>query len=205
MEGKERAELKNKILEFLLPIDGNPHNDHIYSKMGKPVKSLAHFDIILDEIIREGERYIYYNKSGGMFYLGSNNFTEEFLMAGGFVNMYESELEAELQAASIANQEQAIRNLTEENLSLSNQVANMKLKTYLIPLIISGVSAAVAIISLVVASKSNSNSSSQSEIRNIENKIDSLRIDFKKDNDILKDRIYEAEMLIAVYESDSLN
>lgn len=204
MEGKERAILKNQVLEFLLPIDGNPHNNHIYSKMGKPVKSLAHFDEILNEIIREGERYVYYNKSGGMFYLGSNNFTEEFLQNGGFVNMYERELEAQIQADSIANQEQTIRNLTEENLSLSNQVANMKLKTYTIPLIISGVSAAVAIGSLLSSIYTSSSKVSQSELRTIEHKIDSLRIDFEKENDKLKSRIFEAEMLIAVYESDSL-
>ncbi|MFX0555819.1 hypothetical protein ACOCEA_03430 [Maribacter sp. CXY002] len=204
MEGKERAELKNKILEFLLSLDGNYHNTHIYSKMGKPVNSIDHFDEILDEMIIDGRRYVDYNKSDGIFYLGRNNFTEEFLHNGGFVNMYENELEAQIQVNSIANQEQAIRDLTQENLKLSNQVANMKLKTYLIPLIISGISAAIAFASLIYVIYINSSKVSQFELRTIESKIDSIKIDFKKENEKLKSRIYEAEMLIAVYESDSL-
>ena len=200
MEEKNRAEFKNSILDFLLGLDGNYHNDFIYSNMGKPVNSQDHFDEILYEMIDEGERYLYYNNTGGMFYLGSNSFTEEFLKAGGFVTMYESNLEADLQATSIANQEQTIRNLTEQNLTLSNQVAAMKLKTHLIPLVISGLSAIVAIGSLFYP---KSNNVSLSEIKTIHNKLDSLRMDFKKENEELKSRLYEAEMMIAVYE-DSL-
>jgi hypothetical protein len=62
------------------------------------------------------------------------------------------------------------------------------------------VSTLVAIASLI----KSSNSVSSSELNDIKTEIDSLRMDFKKENDELKDRIYKAEMLIAIYESDSL-
>ena len=202
MEGKQRAELKNQVLEFLLNKEGSYSNDYIYSEMGEPTISQAHFDELLKEMKNEAVRYFVYNDRRGYIFAGSNSFTNEFLVKGGFVNMYESELEADLQAVSIQNQEREIRDLQQENLILSNQVAAMKIKTYWLPIIISAISAVVAVGSLIYAINSNSNSVSRSELETIQNNMDSLRSDFLKENDELKEKLFKAEMWISVLEEE---
>ena len=193
MDGIELAQFKDDTLKYLITIDGDYLTEYVYSKMGNPTKTQDHFDEIITQMKREAGRYFAYSKDSGMIYIGSNNFTKEFLDKGGFVNMYESELEAELQAASLAEQDRRIKDLEER-----------KLKNYWWPIIISAISAVVALGSSAFAIHSNSNSVSRSELKTIQKNIKTLETDFKKENDELKSRIYEAEMLIAVYESDSI-
>ncbi|MDV7138242.1 hypothetical protein R3X28_05110 [Maribacter sp. TH_r10] len=44
----------------------------------------------------------------------------------------------------------------------------------------------------------------RNKLKQLERELQQLKIDIKKENNELKERLYEAEMLIAVYESDSL-
>lgn len=204
MEGLKRAKLKNKILDWLTCNHGAYSTDTIYKKMAKPVKSESHFNEIVSEMCNDGSKYFDYNDDGTWNFLSSNDFTQEFLDNGGFVNQYESDLEADLEATANSNQEGKIRDLQEENLTLSNQVAMMKIKTYWFPIIVSAIGALTAIGSLIYTINQATETVSKTELQELKNEVDSLRIEFKKENDDLKERLYEAELLIAVYEGDSV-
>lgn len=81
------------------------------------------------------------------------------------------------------------------------KVADKQTLYWWLPIGVSLISAIVAIVSLI----KSSNSVSQSDIELILHNIDRLKFDYKKENDELKERIYKAELLIAVYESEADN
>ncbi|WP_424002495.1 hypothetical protein [Maribacter sp. IgM3_T14_3] len=90
MEGRERAELKNRILEFLL---ADPHHsftvDNLWKQLDKPAKNLLNFKAITDEMLDTGSRYFLYIKNDPFSSFGKNELTQDFLNDGGFIPAYE--------------------------------------------------------------------------------------------------------------------
>ncbi|QCW98708.1 hypothetical protein FGM00_00680 [Aggregatimonas sangjinii] len=162
--------------------------------------SRAHFRDVLDEMVWEILRHIQFSQVKPSPIWSSTDFTKDLIDAGGFVNMYESDLEADVEAERLARQEQRKSKLQEENLALSNELNRQRLKTHWIPIAVSVISLCLAAYSLFTPSTDVT----QDELQKVRDEVERLRMDFKKENDDLKERLYEAEMMIAVYESDSL-
>jgi hypothetical protein len=203
MDDKELAEFKDNILKLIADKEHGADINWLVHQFKIKGLNRSYLEKVL-EAIDDFEKDVLHLIRGERYYLQRTPLTLKFLDKGGFLNQYESDVEADLEAMAISNQEQTIRDLTQENLKLANQVSSMKLKTYFIPLIISGISAIMAIGSLLFAFSQSTNRVERSELKSIQNEIEVLQSDFKKDNQELKSRLYEAEMLIAVYEEDSI-
>ena len=206
MEGRERAELKNRVLRFLLKNDRDYRPKAIYRSLNSPVKFLEHFIELLEEMCQEASKYFDCDvrDDGSIWVLKQNEFTLEFLEAGGFINQYESDLEAVQEMNRLAVQEERFKGLEEKNLLLGNRLAEQKLKTHWIPITISLIGLGVAIASYFRPSDNVTREELNQELQKVQDTIQQLKTDFKNENEELKERVYEAEMLIAVYE-DSLS
>ena len=198
MDEKELAHFKDDILRLFVDKKNGADIYWLVHQINMEGLNREYIESVLEDI-DEWDLNVLQVIRNERYYMQPTPLTKKFLDQGGFVNQYESDLEADLQAASISNQENKIRDLQEENLTLSNQVATMKIKTYWFPIIISSLSAIIAIVSLFYPIP---DTVSKPELQELRNEVDSLRIEFKKENDELKEKLYEAELLIAVYESE---
>ena len=201
MDEKELAHFKDDILRLLVDKDLGADINWLAAKLKIVGANRDYLKTVLDEIDDWNINVLHVTRNE-RYYMQPTPLTKKFLAIGGFVNQYESDLEADLQAAAISNQENKIRDLQEENLTLSNQVATMKIKTYWFPIILSSLSAIIAIASLFYPIP---DTDLKPELQELKDKVDSLRLDFRKENDDLKERLYEAELLIAVYEGEEAN
>ncbi|WP_430426451.1 hypothetical protein [Maribacter litoralis] len=204
MKGRKRAELKNKILEFFIndPVHLFP-TETLWNNLGKPVSKLQ-FQEVLDEMVSVGGRYFLQTVNSPFKSYGYNDLTQDYLDIGGFVNQYESDLEADEQLFKLESQNQRINDLTEENLKLVNRLSKQKLKTHVIPIVISGISALVAIGSLLYMIFKPETSTNIKELKQMEQRLNYIEGTLSNEVDSLKNKLYEAETLIEVYESDTL-
>lgn len=189
MDDKELAEFKDSILRLILDKKFGADTSWLFHQFDIEGLTTSFLERVLDEINNWDRDILQLTKDKQYTHLVRTPLTKKFLDNGGFVKQYESDLEADLETEKLNRQTQRIKDLEER-----------KLSRYWIPIVISIVSTLVAVASLI----KTSNSVSQSELKTIQDNIDSLKSDFKKENDKLKSRIYEAEMLIAVYD-DSIN
>ena len=157
----------------------------VFEALGKPLKHLRFFQDFTTEMFKHDHKYFLRHKrpqselKDPIFDLYKTDQTKPFLDKGGFVGIYED---------------------TKKKLEKKEKVkkaADKKTLYWWLPIAVSLISTMVAIVSLI----QSSNSVSQSDIELIQHNIDNLKSDYKKENDELKERIYKAELLIAVYES----
>ncbi|MEL7270662.1 MAG: hypothetical protein AAGL34_13905 [Bacteroidota bacterium] len=98
-----------------------------------------------------------------------------------------------------------ISELQRKDLELTYELNKQSLKTHRIPIIISGISALIALGALGWSIFKPSNQPIEpvddSRLRNIEMKMEQLENGLKKDLDSLQNELYEAQMLIDSYES----
>ena len=209
MEGKELAEFKNKILSKLLwhelqvlkLSDDGITIKRLYKLMEEPMEDFGSFWALIADMGRDFNKYIEvtYLKSSNNPRAKATIHTLPFLKRGGFVKQWEINREADNEALNLATQNQNLKDLQEKNLILSNR----ELKYFSIPLFASIASVIISGISLFFSIHASSKSVSPAELQTVKDEIKGVRDDFKKENDVLKDRLYKAEILIAVYEGDS--
>lgn len=188
MDDFEIAQLKDKILRYVVENDVSNEMD-VFEALDKPLKHVRLFQDFTTEMFRHDHKYFLRHErpqselKDPIFDLYMTDQTKPFLDKGGFVGIYE-DTKKEL-----------------EEKEKVKKAANKQTLYWWLPIGVSIMSTIVAIFSLI----KSSNSVSQSDIELIQYNIDSLKSDFKKENDKLKERIYKAELLIAVYESEAGN
>ncbi|AZQ58366.1 hypothetical protein EJ994_05935 [Maribacter sp. MJ134] len=185
MNEKDKAILKNRILEFLYLNKSSLWGlDRLEDNYGKKAPSKGHFRELIKEMSETGSRYFDYNWDAVPHpYFKANDFTKEFLDAGGFVNQYESKKEADEQAARLLMQDERIKNQTEENLRLTTELNRQRLKTHWIPIIISLVGLGIAVASFFRPSNNPSKPVDDNRLQIIEMKMEQIENDLKKDLD----------------------
>lgn len=185
MDDFKIAQLKDKILQYLVENDVSNEKE-VFEALGKPLKHLRLFQDFTTEMLRHDNNFFLRHKrpqselKDPIFDLYKTDQTKSFLDKGGFVGIYKD---------------------TKKELEKKEKVkkaADKQTLNWWLPIAVSLISAIVAIVSLI----QSSNSVSQSDIELIQYNIDRLKSDYKKENDELKERIYKAELLIAVYESE---
>ena len=196
MEDKFTAEAKDRVLLALLQNQSYTTCSDIALDIKDPRYNEQLVKNLLEEIeVSEYSSLIEIDKRDP-WSASANEGVKDFLVNGGFImiNVKAQEL--------LANQERKPLALQEEKPIVETRKVKIDHKPYWI----SGISVLIAISSLIYTVTRPSNSVSQEQydakIESIEKDLQQLRIDFKQENDELKDRLYKAEMLIAVYESE---
>lgn len=191
MEGRELAVFKNDVLYFLNTFGSETVGvDFIFNKMKHPLNNERQLLDILVQMTKEEPENLDFDPDGNPpDWFSANDNTIIFLNKGGFLIRYEKHQKTAKTIINKDRQDQRIKDLEERNL-----------KAFPWPIIISGISAAIALGSLYI----NSNSVSRSELKTIQKSIDSLRSDFIKENYELKEKLFKAEMWISVLEEDSI-
>ena len=193
MDKKGLAQLKDEILKLLVDKEHGADINWLIVKLNKEWLNRDYLETVLDEI-DDWDYNVLHVIRNERYYMQPTPLTQEFLDNGGFVNQYESDLEADIEAEMLRQQTRRIKDLEEK-----------KLRNYRIPIIVSIISAVTAIGSLIYTINKSTDTVSKSELQELKNEVDSLRIEFKKENDSIRNRLYEAEMMIAVYEGEDVN
>tara|TARA_R110002051_G_scaffold295992_1_gene361957 strand:- start:5095 stop:5688 length:594 start_codon:yes stop_codon:yes gene_type:complete len=197
MEGSELARFKDNVLEELLKHSDKIDALSLYKQIGEPLDNYNHFETIVEEMLEHFKRYIQGDNSTGRLYIIATVETKQFLKEGGFVLRRKKEIEANGNLTEMALRPGRIERLTEERLKQDIR----KNKYWWMPIAVSIVSVAIAIASYFRPS----NNITKDKFKELQDEVEGLRIDFNEENNNLKDRLYKAEMLIAVYESDTTN
>lgn len=200
MDDIVRARLKDEILKFAIAHKNSFDYCTLVDFPTLKIHPSDSLDFLVIEIAREHPNVLsshtYTVKSLPKTVYEMTPLTETFFQNGGFLGLYNKE-EKELK-----EQDEILR-LQKGNLELSSKLNKQKLKTHYIPIAISVISLLFAAYSLLKPSNNVPQEQYNTKMESIEEDIEQLRIDFKHENDELKDRLYKAEMLIAVYESYS--
>ncbi|SNR64261.1 hypothetical protein SAMN04488009_2918 [Maribacter sedimenticola] len=177
------AQLKDRILTYVMN-HNNSKAENVYKALGNPMNDIDKFRDVAQNIfthhhkyfkIRQGIQYDQ-NDSGIIYY--KTDLTKSFLKIGGFTSLYEQ---------------------NEKDLHMERKVkkaSNKKTLYWWVPIVISSMSLLFSSYS-ILTKKSDI---TQEEINSINNKIDSLKSDFKKENNKLKEQLLKSDLLIAVYE-----
>ncbi|HDZ15513.1 hypothetical protein LCGC14_1191590 [marine sediment metagenome] len=204
MTKQEIAKAKDSILKFML--DNTKINRAVFandsyydqrdfwSKLFDRKISSETIDRFISQIINYPDTIVSNFKESG---IQPNELTKTFLDEGGFVGLYEKERKKIIDLEN-AKTVIALKNTRQAKL------AKWQIITFW-PLFVLGIFGGVySAIDMLESNENISVDKYNSNISEIKKKIDSLRINFKQENNQLEERLYEAEMLIAVYESDSL-
>lgn len=199
MEGLERAEIKDNILSYLNEFGKSSKTD--FSGQYKGGSAISNFESVFEELLGSGYiETVSLTKDSHRVKITYNG--EKILESGGFVVEYENTVEVNRKFMEAATIDGDIKKLQVKNLELTNKLNNRKLKTHYVPIIVSLVSLAIAAYSLLKPSDSVSQEVLDTKVESLEGQIKQLEKDLKKENGDLKDRLYKAELLIAVYEEE---
>ncbi len=117
MEGRDRAELKDIILAFMLA--GEDSMYMLYKRLNNPVKSEAHFIDIVQEMIAEQPNYISMRNlhtKDSTILLSAKPLAADFLKNGGFTKIFDNYAEIMRKENENATRETTLKELTEKEL-----------------------------------------------------------------------------------------
>ena len=172
MDDKTKARLKDSILHFLE--DQTPHDTKFIKERCLGVgHTLSETVLLLNEIITYDNSLLEIGDYDKNRFYSKTEKSKVFLDKGGFVGIYNKQISREKKE---------------------------KLLRYYTPIIISAISLVIATASYFGPSDNVTQDQLNKEVKTVQDSVERLRMDFKKENDELKERLYEAEMLIAVYE-----
>jgi hypothetical protein len=128
-------------------------------------------------------------------YIESNSKTQGFIDSGGFVALYEKEVEAALKSSKIEE-------LTETE--LKQKIRNNR---WSLPLSITGIVIALGTLVWSIYSSYNNVTEEQlnPKINSIQSRLQQLENGLQKERDSLKEELYKAEIIIAIYEKDNID
>lgn len=199
MEEKELAEFKNRILSLI--VDKEDGADHRWLFYQFKIEGLTEEYLIkIIEQIEKNELELLSIEIAHTHHLRKTINTQRFLNAGGFVNQYESEEEAESERIRLEIQDARIKDLTEENLKIRNKLTQWKLLTHWIPIIVSLISLGFVFYSHFKPSNDSSKEQMSTKIENLEEEVKQLQNGLKQENDKLKNELFKAEQMVRVLE-----
>ncbi|MDC6405869.1 MULTISPECIES: hypothetical protein [Maribacter] len=190
MEGKARAELKDRILKFLIEDPSHSFTvERLWENLGKPVDNKLLMQEILDEMENTaGSNFLVINNSGYESY-GSNEFTQDYLDNGGFTNQYEVEMEVARNMNKSALQDSRIKDMQEKDLNLKIRNGKFSLPISIISVLVAVGSLLYSIFKPAPELKSN-----DVQIKQLEERLDKIEYTLTKDVDSLKKELYDAEI-----------
>ncbi|MFS4456680.1 hypothetical protein [Maribacter sp. 2304DJ31-5] len=198
MNGLEKAKLKDKILNFAIVKKSQWEVEELWEDKFKHGYSIRHIESIVEEILIELPEVLdkYPQPGSKNYYLKSS--PKDFLDWGGFVSLYE--------VSQIENKDVYDKIKLEDEIRKLQKISlEQKTKTHYLPIVISIISLGFAAYSLLKPFDSVPQEQYDIKMKSIKKELKQIKVDFKQKNDELKDRLSKAEMLIAVYESDSTN
>lgn len=204
MEGKELAELKDEILRLI--VDKEHGADHHWLLHQFNIEGLTTQYLI--DVLKEIESFRGTGKLitltiGQTHHIQRTPHTKSFLEKEGFVKEWELQRETAKRMNHNALRGQRIEELQEINLQLANRLNRQKLKTHVIPIVISLAALAWAIF------KPYNNVSQQEynkRIEQLEYNQKQLEKGLQLENKELQEKLHKADMWIRILEEkDSLN
>lgn len=133
MDGLERAELKDRILNLLNEAKMHEafNGENLYLQLDKPVPSIDHLEEVLEELYLEAKRYIHResNQVYGNIYQ-KNEFTPELIENGGFVELFK--VQQERQRKLLKEQQEIAEDLKNQRIKNKYQarLAKWQVKTF---------------------------------------------------------------------------
>lgn len=207
MDNKTKARYKDEIVKYLR----DKYPMEIYAKdMAKIISNglLTHQEMIglCEEIISDDYGVIEKGVSAFIAsYVAVEVPKEDFLSTNiyqALENLKEgAEREEKIRDIKRGRKKDELDQLQQKNLELSNQLNKTRLKTHWIPIVISIVGLGVAVASFFRPSNEPSKPVDDNRLQNIEMKMEQLENGLKKDLDSIQNQLYEAQMLIDIYES----
>ncbi|MCL6264918.1 hypothetical protein [Flagellimonas myxillae] len=202
-----RITAKDEILKFVLGYDG-VNNVFIAKNLFKNKIGSEEVKKLCYEIVEYDKFLLDIKVVKDIIVVSGNDLTKKFLKEEKFYFIEFKETAGKFMKEFKKNEhlrnENELRNLQKVNLKLTNKLNKQKIKTHYIPIVISIISLGFAAYSLFKPSNGVSQKQYDTKIEFIDQELKQLRIEFKQENDELKERLYKAEMQIAIYESDSL-
>lgn len=185
---KSNGEIKDMVLRFLLKEHVGHSIDTIYKELGKPTRTLAQFEKLIEEMDKEGEQYFTLDGDGFFLFISKNELTQEFLNGGGFTRA--SEIAAANTAANTAaiikeqQEKKEAKRITREKNREQLTLVKFQKKTFWIPTIISILSTLIAGGALYWSIYNGSDNVSQEQagtmIDSIQNRLQSLENSIKQ-------------------------
>lgn len=215
MEGRERAELKDRILQTIMEQtffpEGNYYQswitEHRLLNYFKGILQNDEIPLIIREIQEFNENLVYTNEDT----LKTRNeykvkiHTQKFLNIGGFVNQYESELEAETTRRLLEAEERDALTITRGNERRKYILLKWQTKVFW-PVFVLGLVGGVYSLFQIYYSFNAGEKDAEliNRIEQLETNQKKLEKGFEIEVKDLKDKLYKADMMISIYESDSL-
>lgn len=202
MEGRELAKLMDRILDEVLIKDYE--SEKLFKTLGEPVASHEHFLEVIDKMdaispksfeVREiatlDKRYLF----------STTAFAQDFKENGGFIAEYDKETESARKMNLASLRASKIEEMSERE--LEQKIRNNK---WAIPISIASILIATCglLWSIFKPSDNNLTNELQKKIERLEYNQQQLEKGLENENKALKEKLYEAEMMIDIYESDSL-
>ncbi len=201
-----RVTAKDEILKFVLGYDG-ANNVFIAKNLFKNKIGSEEVKKLCYEIVEYDKFLLDIQVDKDIIVVRGNDLTKKFLKEEKFYfiefKKTAGKFMKEFKKNEFQKNENELRDLQKVNLKLTNKLNRQKLKTHYIPIVISIISLSFAAYTLLKPSNNVPQEQYDTKMKSIEKDIQQLRNDFKQENDELKDRLYKAEMLIAVYESET--
>lgn len=196
MEGLEKAQLKDRILRELPLLEMN--ETEFYENLGKPVKSMAHFKAILEEIKNYNSQFIetsFIFSKNSRTVICKTAIASIFLESDSFTAIFERE-----QAEEIARDRRLAKKHKEEQIRTEKEKIDLKnakrhSKTFWMPIAISIISLCFAGYALFKPSDNVNEEEYNTKIDSIENELEQLKIDSKEENEVLLERIHILDSL----------
>jgi hypothetical protein len=205
MEGRERAELKNKILQYL--VDDSGHSfpvSTLYKNLGESCKSQLQFKDLLDEMKSTGINYFDVHNHSVYESYCFNDSTKDFLDEGGFVNQYESELDAENERLKLEAEERTAMDVARNKDKMQLRLSKWQLYTFW-PVFIFGLFGGLYSLYQIFNKPHENKTDTKlyNRVEQLETNQEELENGLKKQNDSLKNELHKAEMLLGIYESEN--
>ncbi len=194
MEELERAKLRDAILSYLLE-NGSVRQEVVFEALDRPLRSIEAFDDFTLDMFRHYHKYFKMksvpskNPSKRISFLEATNKTRGFLGNGGFVGIV-SERKRELLEIK------KVKKATDKK-------TLMDARLWWLPYIISGLSFCVAALAYFRPPDNTLQDEINKRLERLEYNQKNLENSLQKDIKSLREELYEAEMLISVYEEKS--
>jgi len=195
MESREKAILKEKILQYILKRNGAIGTDTIYEDLGKPVKSIEHFEDIVREMYNGFEKYFVFTESELFQIIGKTELTVEIV--GSYLELDDIDRE-KIRSFNIA-QEANLRN--KNNLYIINdwkaKLAPWQYYTFWPIFIIALLTSAFSIYKMIPQEPAPEPTTENEQLEQIEHRMDYIEGTLIKEVDSLKSALQKANEAIA--------
>ncbi len=187
---------KDKILQFLLTQPNGTSNISISEELFKNETGETEVTVLLNEMVKDVPLLFKIIETRDGVAVHPNDLTKKYAELDNFFTSQVLEI-------AVTNLKKGEKDKFEKEIVLlQKKNLEQKVKTHWMPIAISIISLVFAAYSLLKPTNNVPPEQYDTKIESIEKELQQLRIDFKQENEELKDRLYKAEMLIAIYEDE---